>query len=74
MCEDEPGFAFEAVQREQWSSESVTLYGAGNDGFIYYAFDCTHYTGTGNGTGDQCHGNGLHAFIPVPGPGPVQCV
>ena len=28
--------------------------GMGNDGFLYYTIYCTHYTGTGTGTGNHC--------------------
>ena len=37
----------------------------GNDGFLYYAMHCTHYTGTGTGN---------HRFLLFPVPVPVQCV
>ena len=50
---------------------SFTLHGNGtrtrteNDGFIYYAFKCTHHTGTDNGT--IAGTNGLHTHFPSPG-------
>ena len=28
--------------------------GPENDGFLYYAMYCTHYTGTGTGIGNHC--------------------
>ena len=28
--------------------------GLGNDGFLYYAIYCSHYTGRGTGTGNHC--------------------
>ena len=31
---------------------SLSLHGTGNNGFIYYTFDCTHYPGTGTGIGN----------------------
>ena len=47
-----------------------------DDGFIYYAFKCIHYTGTGNEALTGTRANGLHTHFPVPGPspGPVQCI
>ena len=46
--------------------------GPGNDGFLYYAIYCTHYTGTGN----HCFLLGpLFSIVafPVPVPVPVRC-
>ena len=46
--------------------------GLGNDGFLYYAMYCTHYTGQGQGHGTivfYCA-----SPVPFPGPGPIQYV
>ena len=46
--------------------------GMGNDGFLYYAVYCTHYTVTG--TGNHCFLLCLSRSLSLSRSGPVQCV
>ena len=46
--------------------------GAGNNGFLYYAMYCIHYTKTGNGTGNGNGDQWVPYPFPIPGPGPVE--
>ena len=47
--------------------------GPGNDGFLYYAIYCSHYTGTGTGKVTIVFYCTNPVPGPCPGPGPVQC-
>ena len=57
---------------------SYTLHGTGtgtrNNGVLYYAMYCTHYTGTEIGTGNHCFLLCLSSRGPCAGSGSVQCV